>query len=32
MILAGDVHNDQRLTNTMTDGTQVPDLVSGASG
>lgn len=32
MILAGHVHNYQRLTKTMPDGTQVPYLVAGAGG
>ena len=32
MILAGHVHNYQRLTKTMTDGTQIPYLVTGAGG
>jgi hypothetical protein len=32
MILAGHVHNYQRLTKNMTDGSQVPYLVVGAGG
>jgi Icc-related predicted phosphoesterase len=32
MILAGHVHNYQRLTKTMTDGSQIPYLVTGAGG
>jgi acid phosphatase type 7 len=32
MILAGHVHNYQRLTKTMNDGTQVPYVVTGAGG
>src|SRR5262249_32964814 len=32
MILAGHVHDYQRLTKTMDDGTQVPYLVTGAGG
>jgi hypothetical protein len=32
MILAGHVHNYQRLTKTMSDGSQVPYLVTGAGG
>ena len=32
MILAGHVHNYQRLTKNMTDGSQVPHLVVGAGG
>jgi hypothetical protein len=32
MILAGHVHNYQRLTKTMQDGSQVPYLVTGAGG
>ncbi|HLG47039.1 MAG TPA: metallophosphoesterase [Reyranella sp.] len=32
MILAGHVHNYQRLTKNMADGTQVPYLVTGAGG
>ena len=32
MVLAGHVHNYQRLTKNMPDGTQVPYLVTGAGG
>ena len=32
MILAGHVHNYQRLTKTLANGTQVPYLVTGAGG
>jgi hypothetical protein len=32
MVLAGHVHNFQRLTKTRPDGTQVPYLVTGAGG
>lgn len=32
MVLAGHVHDYQRLTKTMSDGTQVPYLVTGAGG
>ncbi len=32
MIIAGHVHNYQRLTKNMADGTQVPYLVTGAGG
>jgi len=32
MILAGHVHNYQRLTKTSNDGTQVPHLITGAGG
>ena len=32
MILAGHVHNYQRLTKTLPDGSQVPYLVTGAGG
>jgi hypothetical protein len=32
MVLAGHVHNFQRLTKTMPDGTQIPYIVAGAGG
>jgi predicted phosphodiesterase len=32
MVIAGHVHNYQRFTKTMNDGTQVPYLVTGAGG
>ncbi|HEX3828214.1 MAG TPA: metallophosphoesterase [Sporichthyaceae bacterium] len=32
MVVAGHVHDYQRLTKTMSDGTQVPYLVTGAGG
>ena len=32
MVLAGHVHNYQRITHTQSDGTQTPHLVTGAGG
>jgi|GEM_PF-4806061 len=32
MVIAGHVHDYQRLTKTMSHGTQIPYLVTGAGG